>query len=159
MKRREFLAYTTGAAVSASLARVEHAFAADPVPAGWRTFEVTTRAEVLKPSGATRVWLPAAMLGETPFQRTLANDFKVEGGTANLVETKADGLGIVVAEFPADVKPSVTLTSRIATKNYEVDLSRPGNPAIEKYPASEYFLRATKLMPTNGIVKNTAGDT
>jgi len=156
MKRREFLAYTSGAAVSASLVRLEHAFAADLVPAGWRTFEVTTRAEVLKPSGATRVWLPAAMLGETPFQRTQANDFKVEGGTANLVETKADGLAIVVAEFPADVKPSVTLTSRIATKNYEVDLSRPGNPAIEKYPASEYFLRATKLMPTNGIVKNTA---
>ena len=156
MKRREFLAYTSGAAVSASLVRVHHALAMDPVPAGWRTFEVTTRAEVLKPSGATRVWLPAAMLGETPFQRTLANDFKAEGGTANLVETKADALGIVVAEFPADAKPSVTLTSRIATKNYEVDLSRPGNPAIEKYPASEYFLRTTKLMPTNGIVKNTA---
>jgi len=156
MKRREFLAYTSRAAVSASLFRVDHALAVDPVPAGWRTFEVTTRAEVLKPSGATRVWLPAAMLGETPFQRTLANDFKAEDGTTNLVETKEDALGIVVAQFPTGAKPSVTLTSRIATKNYEVDLSRPSTPAIEKYPGSEYFLRPTKLMPTDGIVKTTA---
>jgi len=156
MKRREFLAYATGAAVSASLCRVDYAFAANSATAGWRTFEVTTRAEVLKPSGATRVWLPAAMLGGTPFQRTLANDFKAEGGIARLVETKADALGIVVAEFPAGVKPSITLTSRIATRNYEVDLSRPGDPAAENYPGSEYFLRPTKLLPTDGIVKSTA---
>ena len=87
------------------------------MPVVWRTFEVTTRVEVLKPSGTTRVWLPAALLA--PFQRTLANDFKAEGGTAELVENKADVLGIVVAEFPAGVKPAVTLTSRITTRNYE----------------------------------------
>ena len=156
MNRREFLTYASGAALGASLSRVDRAFAVDASPTFWRTFEVTTYVEVLKPSGTTRVWLPAAMLGETPFQRTQANDFKVEGGTANLVETKADALGIVVAEFPAGVKPSVTLTSRIATKNYEVDLSRPGIPAIEEYPGSEYFLRPTKLMPTDGTVKSTA---
>jgi len=128
MNRREFLTYASGAAVGASLSGVDRAFAVDPLPTLWRTFEVTTHVEVLKPSGTTRVWLPAAMLGETPFQRTLANDFRAEGGTANLVEAKADALGIVLAVFPAGVKPSLTLTSRIATKNYEVDLSRPGNP-------------------------------
>jgi hypothetical protein len=125
MKRREFLSYTSGAALAASLSRVDQALALDSTPVGWRTFEVTTHVEVLKPSGATRVWLPAALLGETPFQRTLANDFKAEGGTAKLVEQKADALGIVVADFPTEAKPAVTLTSRIATKNYEVDLSKP----------------------------------
>src|SRR6516165_9628707 len=132
MNRREFLTYASGAALGASLSRVDRAFAVDPSPTFWRTFEVTTSVEVLKPSGTTRVWLPAAMLGEALFQRTLANDFRADGGTANLVETKADALGIVVAEFPAGVKPSLTLTSRIATNNYEVDLSRPRNLAMEK---------------------------
>ena len=156
MNRREFLTYASGAALSASLTNVEGIFAQDPVNDGWRTFEVTTSVEVLKPSGSTRVWLPAALLGETPFQKTLANEFKTEGGTAKLVEGKADALGIVVAEFPAGVKPGVTLTSRIATKNYVVDLSKPNNPGNEKRAELEYFLRPTKQLPTNGIVKTTA---
>jgi len=82
MNRREFLAYTSGATVGASLSRVDQAFAVDATPTGWRTFEVTTRVEVLKPSGSTRVWLPAALPGATPFQKTLANDFKAEGGNS-----------------------------------------------------------------------------
>ncbi|HXX16252.1 MAG TPA: transglutaminase-like domain-containing protein [Candidatus Eremiobacteraceae bacterium] len=156
MNRREFLAYTGGAAVSASLSRLDQAFARDTVPSGWRTFQVTTYVEVLKPSGTTRVWLPIALLGTTPFQMTLANDFKVDGGTAKLVENKADALGIVVVEFPAGAKPAITLTSRIATKDYEVDLSKPGNPGNGNYSGSQYFLRPTKLLPTDGIVKTMA---
>ena len=158
MNRREFLTYASGAALGASLSRVDRAFAVDASPTFWRTFEVTTSVEVLKPSGTTRVWLPAAMLGEAPFQRTLANDFRADGGIANLVEINAEALGIVAAEFPAGVKPSLTLTSRIATKNYEVDLSRPRNLAMEKPPLPEYFLRPTKLLPTDGIVETTAGE-
>jgi transglutaminase-like putative cysteine protease len=153
MNRREFLTYTSGAAVAASLSRVDPAFALD---SDWRTFEVTTQVEVLKPAGATRVWLPAALLAETPFQKTLANDFKADGGKAQMIENKADALGIVAAEFPDGQRPVVTLTSRIATKNYDVDLSKPGKPGNYKNPDTEYFLRATKLMPTDGIVKTTA---
>lgn len=156
MKRREFLAYTSGAVVGVALSGVDQTFALDSSAADWRTFEVTTRVEVLKPSGATRVWLPAALLGATAFQRTLANDFKAEGGKVKLVENSADALGIVMAEFPAGVKPQVTLGSRIATKNYAVDLSKPNEPRKEKSVGMEYFLRPTKLMPTDGIVKMTA---
>jgi transglutaminase-like putative cysteine protease len=128
------------------------------MPADWRTFEVTTRVEVLNLSGSTRVWLPAALLCATPFQRTLANDFKAEGGAARLVEDSADALGIVMAEFPAGAKPQVTLTSRIVTKNYAIDLSKPNKIGKEKSAGLEYFLRPTKLMPTDGIVKATADE-
>lgn len=156
MNRRDFLTYASGAAVSAALSKVNQTLAQEPVSSGWRTFEVTTSVEVLKPSGSTRVWLPAALLGETPFQKTLANEFKAEGGKPKLVEGKADALGIVVAEFPAGVKPAVTLTSRIATKNYIVDLSKPSKPVKENRTELEYFLRPTKQLPTDGIVKTTA---
>lgn len=142
--------------MSASLCKAGRAFAEAPGSAGWRTFEVTASVEVLKPSGSTRVWLPAALLGETPFQKTFTNDFKAEGGTAKLIESKTDRLGIVAAEFPAGVRPLVTLTSRIETKDYIVDLSRP-NEAIRDNPAElEYFLRPTKLIPTDGLVRVTA---
>jgi transglutaminase-like putative cysteine protease len=156
MNRREFLTYASGAALGAALSKVDQALAHTPESAAWRTFEVTTRVEVLKPSGATRIWLPAALLGETPFQRTLANEFKADGGTAKLVEGQADAIGIVVAEFAAGAKPSVTLTSRVATKNYSIDLSKPNGFKKEKPSELNYFLQPTKRIPTDGIVRTTA---
>src|ERR1700680_3837286 len=100
MNRRDFL--RSASIVSAGLAFPETArlFAAETLPSDWRTFEVTTHVEVLKPSGATRIWLPVPLTGMTPFQRTLANKFTADGGAAKLVKSKADALGIVSAEFP-----------------------------------------------------------
>lgn len=156
MKRRDFLAYAGGAAASAALSKVDHMLAQGAAPAGWRIFEVNTRVEVLKPSGTTRIWLPAALLGETPFQKTLVNTFNAEQGTAKLVQNNADALGVVAAEFPPDAKPVLTLTSKIATKNYAVDLSRPSKIAKVNRAELDYFLRPTKLIPTDGIVRTTA---
>jgi transglutaminase-like putative cysteine protease len=110
----------------------------------------------MQSSAATRVWLPMALIIETPFQKTLSNSFTADGGTAGIVEDRADGLGILAAEFPAGVKPLLTLTSRVATKNYAVDLSVPGKAPKADRAELEHFLRPTKLLPTDGIVKETA---
>jgi hypothetical protein len=125
MNRRDFLRSAGIASASLAIPGTTRLFAGSTIPGGWRTFEVTTRVEVLNSSGATRVWLPAALMGETPFQRTFTNRFHAEGGSAQMVESKPDALGIVAAEFPAGVKPVLTLTSRIATRNYSVDLNTP----------------------------------
>jgi transglutaminase-like putative cysteine protease len=156
MNRRDFL--RSAGVVSASLAfpKMGRLFAQGTISSRWRTFEVTTRAEVLRPSGRTLVWLPAALISETPFQRTLANKFSAEGGTAEMVESKADALGIVAASFPAGVRPVLTLTSRVATKNVAVDLAAPGKAPKADRTELEHFLRPTNLVPTDGIVKATA---
>src|SRR5258708_33652148 len=93
--------------VSVSLAFVKSGrlFSEVTTFARWRTFQGTTRVEVLKTSGKTRVWVPAALTSETPFQKTLANTFSCEGGTAKMVESKGDALGIIAAEFPSGVRP------------------------------------------------------
>jgi transglutaminase-like putative cysteine protease len=124
---------------------------------GWRTFEVTTRVKVLKPSGVTRVWLPTALIVETPFQKTLSNRFSVENGTAKIVKSKAGGLGILTAQFPpGGATPAITLISRVATKNYSVNLSAAGKPPQVNRAELDYFRRPTKMLPTDGIVKATA---
>src|ERR1700688_3306658 len=155
MHRRDFL--RSAGVVSASLAFPQAAalFALGETP-GWRTFEVTTRVEVLKPSGATLVWLPAALIRETAYQKTLANDFRAEGGSAEIVERKADALGIVAAKYPAGAKPVLTLTSKVATRNAAVDLSVPGKAPKADRAELDNFLRATKLIPTDGLVKAKA---
>jgi len=154
MDRRRFL--QSAGVVSASLALPKAARAlAFGVPSGepWRTFEVTTRVEVLRPSGETRVWLPAALLRDTTFQKTLANDFRAEGGTVELVRNDADSLGIVSAKFPEGVRPILTLTSRATTRGYAVDLAKPG-AAPKPDPDLAHWLQPSKLLPLDGIVKS-----
>src|ERR1700683_3512253 len=114
MHRRNFLR------AALALPGIGRLFAQGAKGDGWRTFEVTTRVEVLKPAGATSVWVPAALTTGTPYQKTLANTFQCEGGTARMVESRADGLGMVAADFPSGVKPILTVISRVATKDWPV---------------------------------------
>ncbi len=153
MNRRHFL--RSAGAVSAGLAfpKVQGLLAEDAV---WRIFEVVTRVEILKSAEVTRVWLPAALITATSFQTTLGNEFHVEGGVARLVEGTADALGVVAAEFPAGIRPLLTLTSRVATKNYTIDFSTAGSAPKARPAELEYFRRSTKWLPTDGIVKETA---
>jgi len=156
MNRRDFLRSAGVVSASFALPRARRLFA-QGIPSGrWRSFEVTTRVEVLKPSGATLVWLPAPLIRETPYQKTLSSRFTAEGGRAEMVEREADDLGIVAARFPAGVKPVLTLTSRIETRDYAVDLSEPGRAPKAGRAELEHFLRPTKLVPLDGIVKTTA---
>jgi len=124
--------------------------------AGWRTFEVTTQVEVLEPSGTTRVWLPAALVSSTPYQRTLANTIRCENGVAKTVVSKTDGLGIVTAEFPPGVRPVLAVTSRVETRDWAIDLTARGKAPKASAAELKYYLRATRLLPTDGIVKETA---
>jgi transglutaminase-like putative cysteine protease len=156
MNRRDFLRSASIASASFALPKTGRMFDTGAASDGWRTFEVTTRVEVLKVSGSTRIWVPGALIQETPFQRTLSNTFDAERGSPKLVESKMDALAIIAVEFPPGVKPSLTVTSRIATKNAVVDLSAPGNAPKADRADLEHFLRPTKLLPTDGIVKATA---
>jgi transglutaminase-like putative cysteine protease len=156
MKRRDFLRSTGVGCAGLALSRAIPLFADTPSHAGWRTFEVTTRVEVLKPSGVTHIWLPAALIRDTPFQKTLTNKFKAEGGTAKLSESKKDALGIVTGNYPEGVKPVLTLTSQVSLKSYAVDLSAHGRAPHASREELDYFLQPSKYVPTDGIVKETA---
>ena len=97
MNRRSFLRSATALTSGLAVPGARHLFADDANLEGWRTFEVRTRVEVLKPQETTRVWLPAALIPETPFQKTLSNQFRADSGTAKMIKSRADGLGIVAA--------------------------------------------------------------
>jgi transglutaminase-like putative cysteine protease len=156
VNRRYFLQSSGVVSVTLAFAKAGRLFSQVTAPDRWRTFQVTTRVEVLKPSGATRIWVPAALITEEPFQKTLGNTFNCEGGTGKLVENKSDSLGMIAAEFPSGIKPVLTVTSQIATKNCAVDLAVKGTASKESNEQLQYFLRPTKLLPTDGIVRATA---
>jgi transglutaminase-like putative cysteine protease len=154
MNRRHFL-QSSGAVCAGLTFAKSTALFADTQSSGWRTFEVTTRVEVLKPNGVTHIWLPAALIRETPYQRTISNKFASDGGTAKLTKQKSSALGIISASYPASAKPVLTLTSRVSLRNYAVDLLAPQHTHVSKAEL-DYFLRPTKYVPTDGIVKEAA---
>jgi len=122
MHRRDFLRVTglasTGLAIS-SFAPSAFAQALRQAQDGasdkWRTFEVTTRVEVLKPDGVTRVWLPTPLTADTSYLKALGNTYDAQGGTTAIMTDAKSGAGIVWAEWQPQVKPVLVLTSRFST--------------------------------------------
>jgi transglutaminase-like putative cysteine protease len=145
MYRRDFLRSVSFLPSVAAIAVID----------GWRTYEVTTRVMVLKPEGETRIWIPCALSGKVPFQKTLSNRVQANGGNARVLKSgdAADDLALVAATFPAGVNPVLTLASVVATKDYAVLRSISQKPSRAEL---QHFLRPTKLLPTDGIVKSTA---
>ncbi len=153
MRRREFLARSAAAGVGLAAARWSSStlFADEP---DWRTFEVVTRVHVLEPKRETRVWLPEVLRDPTPFQRTLSTVVDAPGGQISRPVQPADSLALVSVLFPAGVAPAVTVTSRVSTRDYAVDLTRRTETATAS--SLDYFRRPTRLIPTSGIVKDKA---
>ncbi|HET7730213.1 MAG TPA: transglutaminase domain-containing protein [Usitatibacter sp.] len=128
-----------------------------PGPAGaWKTYEVTTRVEVLKPVGVTRIWLPTPLSTDTPYQRSMGNIWSSESGTVSFGTDPLYHAGMVWAEFEEGERAVLTLVSRFATRDIAVDLSRPGNPRPESAATLRKYVAPTELLPTDGIVKETS---
>ena len=119
---------------------------------GWRTFEVRVQVNVLA-RGPVHFWLP--LTREAPYQRDLGSTWQSNGATITVVET-ADGAALLMAEWTdAADDPSIDLVMRMATRDIAVllDRSRSVTPG-DQTP----YLRPTALIPTDGIVRGTAGD-
>ena len=112
-----------------------------------------TKVEVLEPAGRTRVWLPTP-LAETPYQRTLGDTYRADNGFVEMYERES--LDMLVAEWPDGAAPVLKVISRVTTHGGSVDLARPAVPPPDSLATFAPFLRATRLIPIDGIVKQTA---
>jgi transglutaminase-like putative cysteine protease len=127
----------------------------EPQVAGWRTFEVTTKCDVAEVKGATRLWLPVADVN-SEYQQSLDNTWAGNATTVRLVADPKSGVRMLYAEYAEGVSaPTLTLTSRVRTRNRAVDWSKP--EAKPEDPAVlQANLKATELIPLDGIVRKTA---
>jgi transglutaminase-like putative cysteine protease len=156
MDRRHFLQVNSLVCAGWALSNVMPGLADTPPASGWRTFEVVTRVELRKPGGVSRIWLPAPLIRDTPYQKTISTRFEAEAGTARLSTDKQNALGIISATYPENAHPVLTMTSRVSLKNHTVDLSSRGTVSPVSGAELNYFLRPSLNVPTDGIVKQTA---
>jgi transglutaminase-like putative cysteine protease len=158
MKRRDFLQSAAAASALATLAPAARAQATfDPRPGAWRVYEVVTRVEL--PAGAGRAWVPLPAIEDPAWIRPGASEWT---GNARSVRVVSDGVysaQMVLAEWDAGAAPGVLeVTSRFATRDRAVDLSQPRDVAPLDAADRRFYLAATELMPTDGIVRKTALD-
>ncbi len=124
-----------------------------PQPDAWRTFDITTRVELAEPVGASRIWLPVPSI-DSDWQRSLGSTY-TSNGHARMVSDGVEGARMLHAEFAAGVKPVIELTSRVQTRS-RADLAGT-RPFREAEAATlRHHTRATALLPTDGIVRETA---
>jgi transglutaminase-like putative cysteine protease len=155
MKRREFMLSTAAASALAALPW-RNALAA----AGWRTFEVTTHVEVINPTGVSRTWVPLPLVLETDWQRTISNSWSGNASQAAIQSDGKYGATMLSAEWGASERnPVIEVTSQVMLRDRAVDLSRPGRSGARLTAADHAFYTApTDLIPTDGIVRDTAHD-
>lgn len=136
---------------SANAANSDRSF--NPQPTHWRTFEVTTRVDILNVDGSTRIWLPIPSIN-SHWQKTEGNSFSSNGITKLHTDT-LQKVQMLFAEFEANIeKPFVEITSRVQTQNRSSLLA---SVSAKEDPATlNFFTRATDLLPIDGIVKDTA---
>src|SRR3954469_21863066 len=150
LSRRAFFTLTAGALAAPRL------LAQPDERDGWRQFEIVTRVEILQPEGITRVWLPTPLV-DAPYQRTSGDTYRADGGFVEMIERPAEGIDVLMAQWPAGSAPVLKLTSRVATRDdHRVDLTTPLVPPPLDMRSFERFLRPTRHIPTDGIVKDTA---
>ena len=155
MNRRNFLSVAGLLPIASSVARIAHAQTRtfSPTLGPWRTFEVVTRVELIGSGPATRVWVPVPNVN-SHWQQTLGSEWS--GNAANVVACTdpASDARMIYAQGSADqAAPTLDVVSRVRTKDRATDWKSASTPTAGDLTKS---LRATDLIPTDGIVRATA---
>jgi len=145
MNRREFM----GAMAVAPIAvRGLHAVAS-------RTFEITTKIELEESHDAGTAWIPLPLTRTAPFQIDRGHTI---GGNADSTRVaalpRADAAVLVATWGHMMPPPAVTVTTRVETMSYSVATNK-ANGAKRTADLAAY-LKPTKLIPIDGIVKQTS---
>ena len=159
LDRRNFLKAGAGLA---ALAGAPRAAGADPgvfapVPSNWRSYEVRTAVEI-DSTEPVRLWAPAAAFDAPGWSRPLGTNWTGNADFAEIVRDPAYGAEFVQLAWRAGSGGRrAEIVSRVATRDRAVDISAEKRDAAVLSPEERaLFTKATALIPTDGVVKQTS---
>ena len=158
INRRDMLK-TGAAAAGAALLMPRQAFAQAatfaPKPGKWRDFEVVTRLD-LAGQGKAQAWIPLPSVDQPEWIRPGKSDWTTNAASAELVRDPKYGAQMLHVVFKeGEAAPAVELRSRFSLRDRAEDFAAGGKPVLSEADRKLY-LEATELMPTDGIVRETA---
>ncbi|CAM5193906.1 transglutaminase [Bosea thiooxidans] len=157
ISRRDML--RTGAAAGAALLLPREGFAQAPVfapkPGKWRDFEVVTRLD-LAGQGKTQAWIPLPSVAAAGWIKPGRNEWQTNAASAEIVSEPKYGAQMLHLVFKeGEAAPAVEVRSRFSLRDRAEDFAKGAAPTLGAAERSLY-LEATELMPTDGIVRETA---
>ena len=158
MNRREFLQATSAlslAAVLPSTAWAQAVFA--PKPGAWRSVDLVTKLDIDKPEGKMQAWIPLPSVNEPDWMRPGETKWTGNAATVERVRDPKYGAEMLhVIWKDGEAAPTIEVTSRVAMRDRDIDLSKPGNAAMLSDAERKLNLEGTDLIPVDGIVKQTS---
>lgn len=125
-----------------------------PTPKGWRNFVLTTRVEPT--GGANKAWIPLPTFEAADWQRPGNVTWT---GNARVAERYRDpkyGAEMLRVEWSADQQsPAIEIVAQVQAQSRSVTPGR-GSAAPLSDAERKLNLMATELLPTDGLVKETA---
>jgi transglutaminase-like putative cysteine protease len=157
MNRREVL--RAGAAAAAATALPGAAFASgfSPQPGAWRSFQTVTRLEIAKPGGPMQAWVPLPALNAPDWFRPAGSTWTTNAKSAEIkrdAKYGAEFLHVIWAE--GEASPVVEVTSKFATRDRAIDLSKPQSAQALSESDRKLYTSGTELISVDGIVKQTS---
>jgi transglutaminase-like putative cysteine protease len=157
LDRREFV--QAGAAFAAGVMVSRTAMAArafNPKPGAWRSFEIVTRLAIDNPESKVQAWIPMPAVNEQAWFRTLESTWTTNATSAALVSDPNSGAALLHATWADDEQTAViAVTSRASTRDRAVDFASPSEAGLSAADRERYTA-GTRLIPVDGIVKETA---
>ena len=155
MNRRHFL--TTAGIVPVVTAFPGLAYAQSrafaPTLGPWRTFEVVTKVEIIGAGPDTRAWVPVPNVN-TDWQQSSPSEWSGNASSVSVVNDPASDARMVYAQWSqGEGAPRLEVVSKVRTRDRVVDWK-----SVSSAPGSglDASLKPTKLIPTDGIVRETA---
>ena len=158
MNRREFIKSTALASLATALpgaARADAVFA--PRPGAWRSVDLVTRLAIDKPEGKMQAWIPLPSVNEAEWMRP--GDTIWTGNAAKVARVRDPKYGAEMLHAiwkDGESAPAIEVTSRVAMRDRDIDLGKPGKPAPLSEAARRLNLEGTDLIPVDGIVRQTS---
>jgi transglutaminase-like putative cysteine protease len=135
------------------LASAQATFA--PVPKGWRTFVLTARVE--PQNGTTKAWIPLPTFEAADWQRPGNVTWTGNARVAERVRDPKYGAEMLRVEWASDqLSPAIEVTAQVQTQNRAVRVGQQQSVAPLSEAERKLNLASTDLLPTDGLVKETA---
>ncbi|UYN96308.1 MAG: transglutaminase domain-containing protein [Enhydrobacter sp.] len=158
MNRRDILKSGLAAGMvglAPRLATAQSTFA--PTPRGWRSFILTVQVEPA--NGATKAWIPLPTFAADDWQRPGKVTWTSNARLAERVRDPKYGAEMLRVEWAADQQsPRVEVTTEVQTQDRAVRLGAQRSVPALGEAERKLNLMATDLLPTDGIVRDTARD-
>jgi len=163
LARREVLKGGTAVLALASAPRLTRARETDgpavfqPKPGVWRDYEITTTIDIQGAEGLTQAWVPIPAFEGEGWARPGSSLVQHLSGKAEIVADPSSGAKMMHIVWPDGEKaPSAAVVSRFSGRDRSVDVASIGSGPTLGADARKHYTAATELIPTDGIVKETA---